>query len=146
MEILTLLNIKKRLGNIMNYVKGVETQEKSAQLNSELTPVVKTNSDGAFEFLAPNLQYENATLVKHAGIVHLNLRGTCPYELGENIYAKIKDTDFMPRGIRYVVAGFASGAGETGIGILFIYPDGRVNIFAQKYGLNWIYADVDYML
>lgn len=78
--------------------------------------------------------------------MHLNLHGTCPYELGVNTYAKIKDPDFIPRGTRYVVAAFASGEGKSGTGILNIKTDGTVNIIALQYGLNWIYADVDYML
>lgn len=102
--------------------------------------------DGAVEFLATDLQYYSATLQKWGNIVHLNFHGTCPYELGENVYAKITDPAFIPRSTRYAVAAFASGDGKSGTGILTINNDGIVVILAQQYGLNWIFADVDYML
>lgn len=115
-------------------------------LYSEITPVTKTDKDGIFDFLAPNLQYTYAIFTQYGPIVHLKLHGTCPYELGVNTYAKIKDATFLPQKETKVVAAFGSGTGKSGTGILRILPDGSVDIIATEYGLNWIFADVFYIV
>ena len=117
-----------------------------AQLNSEITPVTKTNMDDVLEYLVPGLQYTYAIFTRFGPIVHAKLHGTCPYELGVNTYAQIKDSTFLPQKETKVVAAFASGTGKSGTGILRISPDGSVDIIATEYGLNWIFADVFYLV
>lgn len=117
-----------------------------AQLNSEITPVTKTNMDDVLEYLVPGLQYTYAIFTRFGPIVHVKLHGTCPYELGVNTYARIKDPVFIPQKEEKVVAAFASGTAKNGTGILQISPDGSVNIIATEAGLNWIFADVFYII
>ena len=102
--------------------------------------------DDVLEYLVPGLQYTYAIFTRVGPIVHVKLHGTCPYELGVNTYARIKDPVFIPQKEEKVVAAFASGTAKNGTGILQISPDGSVNIIATEAGLNWIFADVFYII
>ncbi len=66
--------------------------------------------------------------------------------LGENIYAKITDPVFIPGREITAIAAFASGTAKNGTGILKIKQDGSVNIIATEEGLNWIFADIFYVV
>lgn len=113
---------------------------------SEITPVVRTKDDGILTYLVSGLEYTNCTFVKYGPIIHAHLHGTCPYQLGVNIYAKITDPAFIPSVEITAVAAFASGTAKNGTGILKIKQDGSINIIATEEGLNWIFADVFYVV
>ena len=115
-------------------------------LYSEITPVVRTKDDGILTYLVSGLEYTNCTFVKYGPIIHAHLHGTCPYQLGVNIYAKITDPAFIPSVEITAVAAFASGTAKNGTGILKIKQDGSINIIATEEGLNWIFADVFYVV
>ncbi len=118
----------------------------SAQEYSEITPIIKTKEDGTLTYLVSGLEYTNAIFVRYGSIVCVHLHGTCPYKLGENIYAKITDPVFIPDREITAVAAFASGTAKNGTGILKIKQDGSVNIIATEEGLNWIFADIFYVV
>ncbi len=115
-------------------------------LYSEITPIIKTKEDGTLTYLVSGLEYTNAIFVRYGSIVCVHLHGTCPYKLGENIYAKITDPVFIPGREITAIAAFASGTAKNGTSILKIKQDGSVNIIATEEGLNWIFADIFYVV
>lgn len=113
-------------------------------LYSEITPIIKTKDDGILTYLVSGMEYTNYIFVKYGPIISVKLHGTCPYQLGENTYAKITDPAFVPIREITAVAAFASGTAKNGTGLLKIRPDGSINIVATESGLNWIFADIFY--
>ena len=113
---------------------------------SEITPVTQTSKDGVIEYLAPDLQYTSAIFTRYGPIVYAKFHGTCPYELGVNTYARIKNPIFIPKKEINVAATFVSGTTDHGTGTLQFLTDGTINIIPSVYGLNWIYADIFYII
>lgn len=133
-------------GSVLDARQGKELEDQISGLYSEITPVVRTKDDGILTYLVSGLEYTNCTFVKYGPIIHAHLHGTCPYQLGVNIYAKITDPAFIPSVEITAVAAFASGTAKNGTGILKIKQDGSINIIATEEGLNWIFADVFYVV
>lgn len=127
---------------ITGLIDGVK--EDVTQLYSEITPIIKTKNDGILTYLVSGMEYTNCIFVKYGPIIFVKLHGTCPYQLGENTYAKITDPAFIPIREITAVAAFASGTAKNGTGILKIRPDGSINIVATESDLNWIFADIFY--